>query len=554
MPQDAYTIGFIADELQGLLKGGKISKIAQPEKDLLAFIIYTGKSSVKLEICLSAKGCRINIADGETVAPKTAPAFCMLLRKYLQNAQIVSVGQIDCERIVYIDFLCTSEFERTQMRLYAELMGKYSNAVLTKDGVITRALKTTALTDSVKRILFNGARYALPEKQDKTAPGNVEALKKTLENISGDAAAYIADRVLGISYATALDIVETYGEKVSAEEINSYICGGLRAPCVVFTNGEPSDFKVRSADKNALGFNSVTEAQTYYYAYVTAKREFTDSKRKCEAALSSAIKKCEKRLANIQARLHDCRDMETVRLKGELITANIYAVKKGDEFYEAYNYYDEAGGKIKIALDKTLSPADNAQKYFKRYAKLKRTFTAVSEQKKDEENALNYLESIRAHLNAAENTGDLKETEDELRLLNLIKTPAADRKKDKTTPFREYEKDGYKIIAGRNNISNDRLLKSISADDLWLHAQGYHSSHVAVLSNGKAVPDAVLSAAAEICAYYSAGRGASKVAVDCCARRLVKKPPKANAGFVIYSGYSTVLVKPDAHTELLRLN
>lgn len=551
MPQDAYTIGFIADELHGLLKGGKISKIAQPEKDLLTFIIYTGKSSLKLEICLSAKGCRINIADGEVFSPRVAPSFCMLLRKYLQNAQIVSVGHVGCERIVYIDFLCTSEFERTQMRLYAELMGKYSNAVLTKDGIIVGALKTTALTDSVKRILFNGARYVLPEKQDKIMPDDIAGLEKALLNLSGDAAAFIADRVLGISYATALDIVETYGEKISANELNSYICGGLRSPCVTFLNGAPSDFKVRSADKTALKFDSVLKAQTYYYAYVTAKREFDDKKRKTEGALSSAIKKCEKRLAAIETRLHDCRDMETVRLKGELITANIYAIKKGDENYEAYNYYDEAGGTVKIALDKTLSPADNAQKYFKRYAKLKRTFISVSGQKKDEKSELGYLLSIRAHLNAAENTDDLKETEDELRLLNLIKTPPEDKKKQKTTPFREYEKDGFKILAGRNNLSNDRLLKSVSADDLWLHTQGYHSSHVAILSGGKDVPDGVLSAAAEICAYYSDGRGASKVPVDYCARKLVKKPPKANAGFVIYSGYSTVLVSPDAHAELL---
>ena len=144
----------------------------------------------------------------------------------------------------------------------------------------------------------------------------------------------------------------------------------------------------------------------------------------------------------------------------------------------------------------------------------------------------------------------MTETEDELRLLNLIKTPSENNKKQKITPFREYAIDGFTILAGRNNLSNDRLLKSVSADDLWLHTQGYHSSHVVILSGGKSVPDCVIKTACEICAYYSDGRGGSKVPVDYCPRKLVKKPPKSNAGFVIYSGYSTALVTPNAHTDI----
>ena len=145
MPQDAFTIKYVADELKDKLTGGKISKITQPEKDLLIFIIYTPRGTLKLEICLAAKGCRINLADADKPAPKAAPNFCMLLRKHLQNAQITAVEQIAGERIVFFDFECITDFERTHMRLYAELMGKYSNAVLTQNGIITGALKTTAI-------------------------------------------------------------------------------------------------------------------------------------------------------------------------------------------------------------------------------------------------------------------------------------------------------------------------------------------------------------------------------------------------------------------------
>lgn len=549
MPQDAYTIQYVAKELNERLAGGKVSKIAQPDKDLLTFIIYTRSGSVKLEICLSAKSCRMNISDGELVSPKTAPAFCMLLRKHLQNAQILGIGQIDFERIIYIDFLCSSEFEVTNMRLYAEIMGKYSNAILTKDGVIAGALKTTALSENAKRILFNGVKYALPEKQDKISPRDTQKLEEILKIPTDDRAKFIADKVLGISYATALDMVETFGENPTANELNSYIFGG-QSPCVTLLNGQPGDFKARSASPSKIDFPTVLDAQSYFYSFVVNKQIFTERKRKAEGALFSAFKKCEKKLALVEDRLSECADMEKVRLKGELITANIYLIKRGMDGFEAVNYYDEDCKTVKIALDKNLSPADNAQKYFKKYAKLKRTHAAASLQKDEMQSSLNYLLSIKHSLAVAENSDDLKEIEDELKALNLLKAPAESKKREKETPFRAYEKDGFKIYAGRNNVSNDRLLKSLSADDLWLHAQTYHSSHVAVITEGKPVPDGVIQAAAEICAYYSEGRGASKVSVDYCPKKLVKKPPKANAGFVIYTDYSSILVMPDAHGEL----
>lgn len=551
MPQDAYTIKFIAEELENLLVGGKISKITQPEKDTLTFIIYTRKGSVKLEMCLSAKYCRLNIAKGEVFAPKIAPSFCMLLRKHLQNAEITDVKQIEHERIVYFDFNCFSEFERTRMRLYAELMGKYSNAVLTKDGKIVGALKTTSLTDSVKRILFNGAAYTLPEKQDKIDPDDMQALAAAFESAPQDKAEFISSRVRGISYATALDIASTYGQNLTAKELNSYICGGQCSPCVTYSDGEPDDFKARSCSEFRRDYPDILSAQSAYYAYVCGKKAFTDRKRKIESALRSAVKKHEKRLAADIERLDACADSESVRLKGELLTANLYAVKRGDTSFEAVNYYDPEGGRIKIELDKSLSPADNAQKFYRRYAKLKRTYAAVSEQKREAERELNYLASIQAHIDSAESLIDLEETEKELVSLGILKgEPTKGKTKDTPAPFRAFEKDGFRILAGRNNLSNDRLLKSISPDDMWLHTQVYHSAHVAILAQGREIPESVLIAAAEICANFSDGRGGGKVPVDYCRRKFVKKPQKAAAGFVVYTDYKTVLVAPNAHAEL----
>ncbi|MDE6585250.1 MAG: NFACT family protein [Clostridia bacterium] len=549
VPQDAFTLKYIADELATVLVGGKISKIAQPLKDLVTLIIYTENRSVKLEICLSAKSCRINLAEGEVISPKVAPGFCMLLRKHLQNARITSIKQIEGERVIYIDLDCTSEFELTKMRLYCEIMGKYSNCVLVQDGVIVGALKTTAIGESTKRVLFTGVKYTLPEAQDKIAPDDLKGINEAL-CAGGDIAKIISSKVRGVSYSTALDIVETYGENVTAKKIVSYLSGEVYAPCVTYRDGVETDFKVRSASTSAKRFESVLKAQTAYYAAECSRQSFDDEKRKLLSMLSSVVKKVEKRLATIEQKLFDCRDMENVRLKGELITANIYAVKRGDDSFEAVNYYDENCGKIKIELDKSLSPADNAQRYFKRYAKLKRTAATVNEQRGETVTRLDYLKSIISHVNAAENLCDFEEIKEELKADGIIKEQEKKKKIDAALPFRTYEKDGFTIYAGRNNVQNDRLLKSISASDLWLHTQGYHSSHVAVITGGKTLPDGVLLAAAEICAYYSDGRGGSKIPVDYTQRKFVKKPPKSNAGFVIYTDYKTVLVNPDGHAEL----
>ena len=550
MPQDAFTIKYVAKELHEVLKGGKISKIAQPEKDLLTLIIYTEKGSVKLEICLSAKYSRISLANGEVISPKTAPAFCMLLRKHLQNAKVLKVGQIDGERIVFIDLECTNEFERTEMTLYAELMGKYSNCILVKDGVISGALKTSSIGESTKRVLFPGAKYVLPEAQDKLAPDDVLGIAAAFENREGGAAEFVSEKIRGVSYATAVEIAETYGERVTAQDVCAYLSGEVYAPCVTYRDGKESDFKVRSADPTAKRYPSLLEAQTAFYAAATHRHAFENEKRKLISATSSAVKKLEKRLATERQKLADCVDMETVKLKGELLTANIYAVKRGSAGFEAVNYYDESGGTVKIELDKSLSPADNAQKYYKKYAKLKRTAVNVAAQKVETESALKYLNSVVSHIYAGESLDDFKEIREELKAEGLIKEQAEKKKTVVETPFRTFIKDGFKIFAGRSNLQNDRLLKSVSPRDIWLHTQKYHSSHVVIITEGKPVPNAVLLAAAEICAYYSDGRGGSKIPVDYALRASVKKPPKAAAGFVIYNDFKTILADPAPHAEL----
>lgn len=551
MPQDAFTIKYVAEELSKKLCGGKITKIIQPEKELVIFFIYTAAGTVKLEICLAAKGCRMSVTEREVTASKVAPNFCMLLRKHLTGAKILNVSSLDGERVICMDLECVSEFEKTSARLYAELMGKYSNAVLTENGIICGSLKTAALGENTERALFAGLKYAPPKPQDKVDPNSLAELEKLFGSAHGDRAKFIADNVRGISYSTACDMTQKCGEKIAARDVNAYICAGEYSPCVVFEGGLPSDFKVKSASREKKLYPTLLKAQTAYYDYITQKQAFESAQRRLNSAVAAAVKKAEKRLAAQSDKLLECKDAELIKLKGELITANIYAIQRGMDSFEAVNYYDENGGKIKIALDKTLSPADNAQRYYKKYAKYKRTIESVSAQKAQTQAQLDYLNSINAHICAAECICDLKETREELIEYGLIKPEQTGKKiQPEITPFREFTCGEFKIICGRNNLQNDRLLKSISQNDLWLHTRGYHSSHVAVLCGGKDVPESVIEVAAEICAYYSDGRTASKTPVDYCLKKFVKKPPKSPAGFVIYTDFKTILVSGESHAEL----
>lgn len=552
MPQDAFTIKYITEELRARLRGGKISRIIQPSRDELTFIIYTGKRNVKLEACLSAQASRLSLTEDDLPVPASAPNFCMLLRKHLQNAEITDIFQPDFERIICFDLRCVSDFSSSELRLHFEIMGKYSNAVLTENGIIVGALKTTALSDNARRVLFGGVRYAPPEPQDKAAPDDTAAVAEALKNAAGDMAKFISERIKGIAYTTALEMVAEYGDGITAQNVYDYVFTRPASPCITLNGDEPDDFKVRSVKGNCTRYQSVLEAQSAFYSHRRKKREFADKTAKLKNALGAAVKRAEKRLADCEARLADCAGAEDVKLKGELITASIYALRRGMTSFTAANYYDPEGGTVKIELDEALTPSQNAQKYYKRYAKLKRTQINVSARREETLKELDYLKSIEAHICAAEGLVDLEETEDELDALGLIRKPAVRKKNTAPTPYRAYICDGFEIIAGRSNLQNERLTRGLAPEDIWLHTQKYHSSHVGIITGGRDVPDGVIKAAAELCAYYSDGRGGTKIPVDYTRKKFVKKPPKTAAGFVVYTDYETALAEPDAHTELIK--
>ncbi len=543
MPQDAFTLRLNALELDRALAGGRINRIDQPAREEISLIIYTGTRTLKLLLNANASDCGVYFSEEERENPAVAPNFCMLLRKHLKNAQILHVSTVGFERILAIRLHCVSDFSECERTLYAEIMGKYSNLLLVERGIILGAMKTTTADETCKRLILPGAKYVLPAPQDKTDPADGAALAALFSDPASRRADVLFARVAGLAPCTAEEIVRAYRGGDFARHVRDYIFSDDISPCVAEQNGNVTDFFARS-HAGALPFPTLSAAQAYYYAKKRAKNALEGTRRKLLAAVTQAKKKQEKRLAQIAEKQRACADAETVRLKGELLTANLHTLSRGMRACELVNYYDETGGTLTISLDETLTPAQNAQAYFKRYQKQKRTLEALAPQEENARRELDYLDSLVPLIAAAENADDLRAAEEELGGAGLLKVPPVRKGiKKREIPFRSYERGGFTILAGRSNVQNDALVRGSAPDDVWLHARGLHSAHVVIRTHGSAVPEDVRAFAAGVCAAYSAGRG-EKIPVDCCLVRYVKKPKGAKAGFVTYTNFETVLGDP----------
>ncbi len=593
MPQDAYTLKYVAGELGELLPGGKVSRIIQPDRDTLTLYLYTHFRTFKLDFCIFPKFRRISLTSRDKKSIDTPSPFCMLVRKHLQGAKILAAAQIPYERIVYMDFESTSEFESRTFRLYAEIMGKSSNIILTENGTILGCFKPGYAGEGLRNIL-KGAPYVLPVSQHKVLPDDLEGIRMALDESGPDA---LHEMITGIAHVTAEDIIGTYGENVTAEQVYEYLNAEKPSPCVLLDGGRITDFCARSSSPLAVPRDSILEAQQEFYDAATQEADLQARKKAYNAALAAALKRTERKIATERQRVLSCEDMEKDRLYGELITANIYRVRQGDDKLKAVNYYSDLQEEVTIPLDTQQSPAQNAQRYYRKYAKEKRTLE-VSQGMLDEAlSREDYLLSIRTGIDRAQDEEDLKEIGNELRECNLLhdggtisgtqsagkgmskdgttkggakaggksgskgsaksaKSAAKRKKAEPSQPFRMYTCGGYEILAGRSNISNDNLVKALSPDDIWLHTKEGHSCHVGILCRGAAagnasdIPDEVLTAAAQICAFYSDLAGKSKVDVAYTKKKNLRKPKGAAPGFVTYTDYRSVVVSPDPRTEL----
>lgn len=561
MPQDAFTLRYLCAELNILLKGGKVNRIVQTDEDKVTFTVYTGKRTVKLLLDVNPASPRIGIIEKEGDSPLTAPNFCMLLRKHLLSATVDRVELVGFDRIVKIDFTHSAEFfDAVQKTIYVELMGRYSNVILTQDGKILGGNRGINMLGDFVRPLIVGKPYVFPPVGDKKLPEDPTLIDYFSSYDGDDLPRHIINGVQGLAYDTANEIVHTFYSDVKAhpkgffDHFNGFIYDSAPAPCVVKKDGAVKDvfvFPYRTVDGEYEYFDTLYQAEEYYHGEKNKLKRYRALKDRLTAVVNSALKKANKRLSAITLKEREAQGLEENRVKGELIIANIYRIKKGCESVEVENYYD--GTSVLISLDPNLTPSENAELYYKKYNKQKRALVAIAPQKEQAESEVNYLTSVLDEINLSETETELKAVRTELGEYGLMSQEKQKTGKNKSeNPYRLYDIDGYVVKAGRNNTENDRLTATARGEAIWLHAKNYHSTHVIIEPNGKPVPDTVIVTAGEICAYYSKGRDGGKCEIVYAKRKNVKKPPKSKPGFVTYTDYHSLTVEPKSHSEFLK--
>ncbi len=565
MPQDAFTLRYLCSELNEVFKGGKINRIVQPSNDETIMTVYTGKRTVKFLLNVNPASPRIGIIEEEMESPLTAPAFCMLMRKHLLSATITNVELIGFDRIVKIDFMASGEFfDSVKKTLYVELMGRYSNIILTEDGKILGGNRGINMFDNGVRPLIVGKEYIFPPVGEKRLPSNTE-LVSIFDEIDKDSIAdCVCKNVQGIAFSTAYEIqknfevensdcVTKFGKRLYDFLLN-YLYQSPKKPCVIIENNQVKDvcvYPYKTISGEIKEFNSLCMAEDYFFREKERIKRFNNKRERLNAIANSAIKKAKKRIVAITSKERDALCAEDNRIKGELILANIYKFKGGETECVLDNYYD--GTKIKISLDSRLSASKNAEAYYKKYNKQKRTLLALAPQKEQAEKELNYYTSVLDEVLIAENIEELNLVQNELENYGLIVEKRFTNKKKEDVSFcHEYYVNGFNVLVGRNNIENDKLTFTAKPFDLWVHLKNQHSSHVIIRSKGREVPEEIITIACQICAYYSKDRECGKTECVYTLKKNVKKPPKSKPGFCVYENFKSVMVEPQKHAEFLK--
>lgn len=567
MAFDGMTIAGIVKEIDEKITGGRIYKIAQPEKDELLLTIKNNSGQTRLLMSADASLPLIYMTEANKPSPMTAPNFCMLLRKHLQNARIISVTQPGLERIVKFELEHLNELgDICRKYLVIELMGKHSNIIFydDKNMIIDSIKHISGMVSSVREVL-PGREYFIPKTQDKVDPMQVtkEEMKAALLKNSMPAFKAVYMEFTGISpcmahevcYRAKVDSDKPTGD-LSPEEMDALaehfwlvmqdVKEGNFKPNIVYENKQPKEYAViplTSYDKeHTLFFDSVSQLLEHFYAeknLVTRIRQRSvDLRRIVQTALERNVKKYDLQMKQ----LADTEKREKYRVYGELLNAYGYGVESGAKSMEALNYYTNE--MITIPLDPTLTPRENAKKYFDKYQKLKRTYEALTTLTQETKEEIDHLQSVNTSLDIALREEDLVQIKEELIESGYIRRKGG-MKKEKITskPFHYVSSDGFDIYVGKNNYQNEDLtFKFATGNDWWFHAKGIPGSHVVVKTNGAEMTDRAYEEAGRLAAYYSQSRGQDKVEIDYTQKKNVKKPNGSKPGFVVYyTNYSLVI-------------
>ena len=583
MALDGITAAAITTELKETLLGGRIDKLHQPLHDEICFTVRNMGAVHKVLVSANSNSPRIHLTETTRENPMTAPLFCMVLRKHIAGGRITNIYQPNFERIIILEIESANEMgDFSKKQLILEIMGKHSNIILTDEyGKILDSIKRITHEKSSVREVLPGKAYVFPPSQDKKNPFLLDKndflsslhhhegqkiqdfLYKTYTGISPIMASEICFRSALEGSNACGQLTQTQSETLFSTyaALIDDVKNTLFSHEIYYRdNHQVLDFSVLTMmqfkEMKRKEFSSASALlEAFYHERANAsviKQKAYDMHR----LIISNIERCVKKKEIQNKTRNDIADMHIWKKKGELITANIYAVSQGMTSFQTIDFYDEAMPEIAISLDPTKTPSENAQKYFTRYNKAKRTLTALAIQEKQNNEELHYLESVLNALESAKDEADLSEIRTELVESGFIRRQVPKKGKQsrpkKAKPLRYVSSDGYDIYVGKSNIQNDELtLRFAESTDLWMHTKEIPGSHVIIRTNGKdTVPAATLEEAANLAAYYSKAKNSSMVPVDYTQKKNVKKPNGAKPGMVIYLTNKTIFITPDEQRVL----
>ena len=572
MPLDAIFLSALTEELNETLPGARIDKIQQPERDTVLLQVRSQSAgNRKLLLSASSNHPRLHYTEARYENPAQPPMFCMLLRKHLAGGRVVSLRQLPLERAVDLCVESADELgELSEKHLYLELMGRNSNLILTgPDGRILDCLRRVDFEMSEKRQVLPGLFYREPPAQGKLdfRTETVETLYEALGAVDHPTALdrWLMDRFAGISPLIArelawlstgrtdpdiLDLDRPALAAALARELRALSSGFV--PTRLLLHGERKDFSFRPIRQyegymTQDSFPSFSALLDDFYTGKALAERMRARTQTIHKTLSNQLARLRRKLANQEQELAATYDRERLRQLGDIVTANLHRMERGQARLSAVDFYDPDMKEIEIPLNVTLSPQQNAAKYYKDYNKAKHAEKFLTEQIALGRTEEGYLASVLEALDRAETEGDIADIRAELVEGGYLKQ--TDRRKQmKLPPSKPMEfrsSDGFQILVGRNNRQNDLLTTRLAyKTDLWLHVQKAHGSHVIIACAGAEVPDQTVTEAAELAAWFSQARQGRNVPVDLCPVRQVKKPAGAKPGMVVYENYRTVYVNP----------
>lgn len=566
----------VVNELKTEALGGRVSQIYQPNRDEILIHMRGRSGNKKLLLSTRANSPRVHFTGYSVENPATPPMLCMLMRKRLGGGKLLDIRQSGLDRVLRFEFECTNELgDKVMLSLAVEIMGKYSNVIfIDENGIIIDALKRVDMTMSSQRLVLPNIPYELPAQQDKlnillTPPEEVvariistadekplnKAILGAVQGISPVVCRELEHAVLGGRDSSNKTL--TIGEKaLLAEKLRQLAdtvltCSG--EPLTLYHKGDAKPFDLTFVPVHQYGSlceakrsPSFCELLDNYYI----ERDSADRMRVKSADLARVLTNLINRTTNkinIQTReLAACADREQLRIKGDLLQANLWRIERGASSVTVENFYDENSAPLEIRLNPAISPAQNAQKFYKDYNKAKNAATVLAVQIEKGREELKYLESLQDVLARVTSEKELNQLRQECMDMGYIKRPRSAVKRPAQLPPLEYTtSDGFRVLVGRNNRQNDHLtLKTASKRDMWLHTKDIAGSHTIIISDGREFTETAILEAAALAAYHSKARESSNVPVDYTLVRFVSKPAGAKPGMVIFTNNKTVYVTP----------